>query len=137
MNGFSGLSKIGGLYEVFLDKCLTMWWYYANKTIINGVEKRIKARLEKVENANEVVFQEPGERVVKTVSRARVKPFSDSIVNPCRDIVLKLWRNGSMHPILVEQGYEGSQNAIYQFILKIGKENSELVRNYKSLGFNI
>lgn len=105
--------------------------------MIDEVEERIKARLEKVENANEVVFQEPGKRAVRTVGGPRVKPSTDSIVDPYRDTVLELWRNGynhrTIHPILVEQGYDGSQNAIYQFILKAGKENPELVRRAKNI----
>ena len=104
--------------------------------LIDEVEKKIETRLQKSKNANQVVLQGPGERAVKTVSGSRVKPSSDSIANPYRDTVLELWKNGfnhrTMHPILVEQGYDGSPNAIYQFILKVGKENPELNRKAKS-----
>lgn len=103
--------------------------------LIDGVEKRIEARLEKIENMGEDVLRGPGERAVKTVNGPKVKSSSDSIVNPYRETVLELWEKGythrTMHPILVEQGYVGSQNAIYQFILKVNKEEPGLLRRVK------
>ena len=102
---------------------------------LTGVEDKIKKRIEKQKGLNEQsaveekAVQTPGEHAEKTVAGKRVKHSSKSIVEPYRETVIKMWRAGGNHrtiyPVLQAEGYAGSKNAIYQYILKLGKESPE------------
>ena len=63
----------------------------------------------------------------KTIAK-NAKHSSESIVEPFKDIVINMFMGGythrSIHPIITEQGFTGSKNAIYQFIIKYCHENS-------------
>ena len=106
---------------------------------IMDVEKKIDEKIEKhSENkeSEETIAQVPGERAVKTVGGGRNRNFSESIVEPYRETVTKLWQAGGNHrtiyPILQLEGYTGSKNAIYQYIIKLGKESpDEIARERK------
>jgi hypothetical protein len=69
---------------------------------------------------------------IKTVSGAGVRPSAESIVEPFRKTVIELWNAGENHrtilPVLQSQGYAGSGNTIYQYILKLRKENPDELR---------
>ena len=97
-------------------------------SIITEVENRINTRITKCREADSVAptYQSPGESAVKTVGGKRVQLSGQSIVEPYREIVIKLWKEGGNHrtiyPVLQTEGYTGSKNAIYQYILKLGKE---------------
>jgi hypothetical protein len=73
---------------------------------------------------------------IKTVSGERVQPSNESIVEPYRETVIELWNAGKSHreiyPALQTLGYVGSSNAIYQFILKLRKENPDEIRSSQS-----
>ena len=106
----------------------------AAKTLAD-VEDKIKDRIAKceaMENATEI----PGEKGAKTVSGPRCQPAARSIVEPYRETVVDLWKAGgnsrTIYPVLQSQGYAGSKNAIYQYLLKLGKESpDEVVRAQK------
>jgi len=91
------------------------------------VEDRINRRIESRREPAEPVVQTPGEHAVKTVGGPRVQPSASSIVDPYRDTVVKMWKDGGSHrtifPVLQTEGYTGSKNAIYQYLLKLGKES--------------
>ena len=57
----------------------------------------------------------------------KARPSSESIVAPYKDIVLNLFAEGKthrdIHPVLVQKGFKGSANAIYQYIIKYMHEN--------------
>lgn len=55
-------------------------------------------------------------------------PSSESIVEPYKETVLAMFNEGknhrNIHPVIQEQGYEGSKNAIYQYLIKYALENN-------------
>ena len=63
----------------------------------------------------------------KTIAR-KAKPSSESIVEPYKETVLVMFKEGKNHryiyPVIKEQGYQGSQNAIYQYLIKYALENN-------------
>jgi transposase len=63
----------------------------------------------------------------KTIVK-NARPSSESIVAPFKEVVVDLFLKGgnhrSIHPIITEQGFSGSENAIYQFIIKYCHENN-------------
>ncbi len=62
----------------------------------------------------------------KTIAE-KARPSSESIVAPFKELVLSLFAEGKthrdIHPVLVQKGFEGSANAIYQYIIKYMHEN--------------
>ncbi len=95
---------------------------------INYVEEKIKSEI----NANNEAISQHEEillnRKIKTLS-PKARPAQESIVEPYRETVIaKLKKGGNhrtIHPILQEQGFQGSPNAIYQYIIKLRKEIPE------------
>jgi len=85
--------------------------------VVNGVEEKIDDR---IENAGKGKTQ-------RKATGKRAKPSSESIVAPYGDVVMKMVGEGgnhrSIHPVIQGIGYEGSANAIYQYIFK--KRNEE------------
>ena len=63
----------------------------------------------------------------KTIAK-NARHSSESIVAPFKDIVINMFLGGynhrSIHPVITEQGFIGSKNAIYQFIIKYCNENN-------------
>lgn len=99
---------------------------------IENVQNRIAERLEHIKKSNtEISEKVPGNRAIKTVASSRVKPARESIVEPYRQTVIEMWKHGgnhrTIHPVITEQGYTGSANAIYQYLLKLAKEEPENV----------
>jgi hypothetical protein len=103
---------------------------------ITNVNERIATRLEQVNASKNATTEVPGRKVFKTVAGPRVEPAITSIVEPYRQTVIELWKAGgnkkTIHPVLTEMGFKGSENAIYQYILKLGKENPELMQREKT-----
>ncbi len=62
----------------------------------------------------------------KTIAKA-AKPSSESIVHPYQETVLRMWKEGKnhrhIHPVIVEEGFQGSANAVYQYLIKYAHEN--------------
>ena len=97
---------------------------------IDYVEERIKSNTSK---SNESMKQHENtllNRKVKTL-KAKAHPSHESIVEPYREIVITEVKKGgnhrTIHPILKAQGFEGSPNAIYQYILKLRNETPEVI----------
>ena len=63
----------------------------------------------------------------KTIAK-KARPSSESIVEPYKETVLTMFKEGKNHrniyPVIKEQGYEGSKNAIYQYLIKYALENN-------------
>ncbi len=86
---------------------------------IEGVEQKIDVQYQKyqelLDQANSPDYRQ------KTIAN-KARPTSESIVAPYQDIVLGLFAEGKthrdIHPVLVQKGFTGSANAIYQFIIK-------------------
>ncbi len=96
---------------------------------LKNVMDRIASRLKHINSEPEISEKVPGSNAQKTVAGSRVKPSSESIVEPYRETVVDMWKAGgnhrTIHPVITAQGYTGSANAIYQYLLKVGKEEPE------------
>jgi len=100
-------------------------------TTLDYVDDKIKSR---INAANESIVQHEDlllKRNPKTLG-PKAHPSHMSIVEPYRETVIAELKKGgnhrTIHPILQEQGFEGSKNAIYQYILKLRKEAPEEIR---------
>ena len=62
----------------------------------------------------------------KTIA-TNAKPSSESIVEPYKDTILRMFNEGknhrNIHPIIVQEGFKGSANAVYQYLIKYAHEN--------------
>lgn len=71
--------------------------------------------------------QEQWEYHQKTIAK-KAKSSSESIVEPYKETVVAMFKEGKNHrniyPVIKEQGYEGSKNAIYQYLIKYALENN-------------
>jgi len=96
---------------------------------LENVKNRIAKRLEHTNSNMEMSEKVPGSRAFKTVAGPGVKPSHESIVEPYRQTVVEMWKAGgnhrTIHPVITAQGYTGSANAIYQYLLKLAKEEPE------------
>ena len=63
----------------------------------------------------------------KTIAK-NGKPSSDSIVEPYKETVLRMFNEGknhrNIHPVIVQEGFKGSANAVYQYLIKYAHENN-------------
>lgn len=93
------------------------------------VEERMKQRLEAqndaVKHREELLRSNPP----KTVGGPRVWSAKESIVEPYRETVISMIKAGENHrtiyPAIGQMGYTGSSNAIYQYSLKLRKEDPD------------
>lgn len=102
---------------------------------LEKVSERIASRAETIKNMPPPEVESPGKNAVKTVGGKRVKSTGESIVEPYRETVVEMWKAGgnhrTIHPKLVEMGFEGSANAIYQYLLKLKKESPDEMEREK------
>lgn len=98
---------------------------------LDHVDEKMKSRLHA---ANETINRREdmlSKRETKTL-RPKAHPSHKSIVEPYREIVIDEVKKGgnhrTIHPILQAQGFKGSRNAVYQYILKLRKESPEEIR---------
>ena len=63
----------------------------------------------------------------KTIAK-NAKPSSESIVAPYKETVLKMFNKGKthrdIHPVIELEGFRGSANAVYQYLIKYAHENN-------------
>lgn len=87
---------------------------------INNVERKIDEYYKMHEQEQWEVHQ-------KTIAK-NAKPSSESIVEPYKETVLRMFEEGknhrNIHPIIKEEGFEGSANAVYQYLIKYAHENA-------------
>lgn len=93
------------------------------------VEEKINARLAAQTEKAEPNLERPGTNAKKTVAGTRIHSSKRSIVEPYKETVISLWKEGGNHrtiyPVIKEAGYTGSQNTIYQYLLKLSKEDPD------------
>lgn len=98
---------------------------------ISFVEDKINSNINFENEAIERHTEELFGRDVKTIG-PKAHPASESIVEPYREIVIDQLKVGGNHrtiyPIIQGQGYSGSCNAVYQYILKLRKEIPDEVK---------
>jgi hypothetical protein len=95
---------------------------------IDYVEEKIKSRINAANESNIRHEDMLHNHEVKTL-KPKARPSRESIVEPYRETVIAEVKKGgnhrTIHPILQAQGFDGSCNAIYQYILKLRKEAPE------------
>jgi hypothetical protein len=93
----------------------------------NKLKTRINAANESIARYEDMLLN----RNIKTL-KPNARPSNQSIVEPYRETVIAEIKKGgnhrTIHPILQAQGFEGSSNAIYQYILKLRKEAPEEIK---------
>lgn len=112
-----------GLRTSEISKRLSMTsqevWYY---------RKNAPETIQKVEHKIDEYYQchEQWQQRQKTIAK-HARPSSESIVEPYSETVLRMFNEGknhrSIHPVIQKEGYEGSANAIYQYLIKYAHEN--------------
>lgn len=87
---------------------------------INNVELKIDEYFEMHERGQWEIHQ-------KTIAK-KARPTSKSIVEPYKETVLRMFDEGknhrNIHPVITEEGFTGSSNAIYQYLIKYAHENN-------------
>ncbi len=93
----------------------------------NKLKTRINAANESIARHEDMLLN----RNIKTL-KPNARPSNQSIVEPYRETVIAEIKKGgnhrTIHPILQAQGFEGSSNAIYQYILKLRKDAPEEIK---------
>lgn len=88
--------------------------------------KTINTVESKIDEYYQMREQEQWEYHQKTIA-ANAKPSSESIVDPYKETVLRMFMDGknhrNIHPVIMEEGFTGSANAVYQYIIKYAHEN--------------
>ena len=92
------------------------------------VEEKIHAHIQQANDAQSQRTAQAEARHPETL-RPRARPSQNSIVEPYRDIVIRAGQRGgnhrTIHPLLQQQGFAGSANTVYQYILKLRQEIPE------------
>lgn len=98
---------------------------------LDAVNERIRARIDQAKDTQAQHAEHLETRHPKTLG-PRARPAHESIVEPYRDRVIEALRQGgnhrTIHPLLQVQGFTGSANAVYQYILKLREEMPEAIR---------
>jgi DNA-binding transcriptional MerR regulator len=91
--------------------------------VINGVEEKIDR------------YQEDMSRTLQKSKSKTSSSSSKSIVSPYADTVMRMVQEGhtsqTIYPVIMEMGFTGAQNTLYQYILK--RRNEELVCEIQEL----
>jgi hypothetical protein len=106
-------------------------WRRTAVSTLDDVEEKMRSRIDKT---NESMIQHENKllnRDIKTLG-PNARSSYESIVEPYRETVIAELKKGgnhrTIHPALQAQGFNGSENAIYQYILKLRKEIPEEIR---------
>jgi hypothetical protein len=95
-------------------------------TTIQGVQDKITRRIEKYPENSKGQGRPPADGNRKTLG-TRPEPALASIVEPYRDAVVDMWNAGAshraIHPAIAAEGFSGSANAVYQYIMKLEQED--------------
>ena len=98
---------------------------------LKSVDKKIEKNIAMMNSSQQQHFEKIATRNIKTIG-PKAHPSSESIVEPFRETVTAMLKEGHSHrtiyPVLKEMGFDGCSNAIYQYIVKVRKENLEEAR---------
>ena len=98
---------------------------------LKSVDERIEKNIAMMNSSQQERFEKLATRDIKTIG-PKAHPSNESIVEPFRETVIAMLKEGgnkrTIYPILKEMGFEGCPNAIYQYIVKVRKENMEEAR---------
>ena len=115
-----------GLYTKKIAKKLSM-----KTSDVRNYRKNAPETIENVEQKVDEYYkmhsQEQWEYHQRTISK-NARSSSESIVEPYKETVLRMFNEGSnhrkIHPVIVQEGFRGSANAVYQFLIKYCYENN-------------
>lgn len=87
--------------------------------------------IDKVESKIDEYFtmlkKEKWEYHQKTIAK-NARPSSESIVEPYKETVIRMFEEGknhrNIHPVIVNEGFTGCANAVYQYLIKYAHENN-------------
>jgi transposase len=92
---------------------------------IEDVQNKINRRIEKYPENSKGQGRPPADGNRKTLG-TNPSPACESIVEPYRKTVVKMWNDGyshrDIHPAIVAEGFSGSKNAVYQYLCKLEYE---------------
>lgn len=95
------------------------------------VEEKFEQNVATKNSSQQQRFEKIATRDIKTIG-PNARPSSESIVEPFRETVVAMLKEGHNHrtiyPVLKENGFVGCPNAVYQYIVKLRKENMEEAR---------
>jgi len=95
-------------------------------TIINEVQEKINRRIEKYPENSKGQGKPSSDGIRKTLG-TNPRPANKSIVEPYRDTVVEMWNAGNshhkIHSVISEIGFAGTKSAVYQYVLKLEKED--------------
>lgn len=98
---------------------------------LKSVDEKIEKNIAMMNSSQQQRFEKIATRDIKTIG-PKAHPSRESIVEPFKETVIAMLKEGhshrTIHPVLKEMGFEGSPNAIYQYIVKVRKENMEEAR---------
>lgn len=98
---------------------------------MKSVTDKIEKNVTKQNSSKQQHYENIAKRDIKTVVPT-ARPSNKSIVEPFRETVLSMLKEGgnhrTIHPVLKKMGFEGSPNAVYQYTVKVRKENIEDAR---------
>jgi transposase len=93
----------------------------------NDAPETIKNAEQRIDEYYEMHKKGQWEYHQKTIAK-NARPVRESIVEPYKETVLKMFNekksHREIHPVLVEEGFTGSANAIYQYLIKYAFENN-------------
>lgn len=85
--------------------------------------KRVEVKIDEYYQMREKGQWEYHQKTIAT----RAKLSSESIVEPYKKTVLRMFEEGTthrhIHPVIVKEGFQGSANAVYQYLIKYAHEN--------------
>ena len=100
-------------------------------TTLGTVEAKVRSRIPQVHDAQNHRVERIEARDPQTL-RPRARPSHESIVEPYREMVIQALQDGgnhrTIHPLLQQQGFQGSTNTVYQYILKLRAEIPDALR---------
>lgn len=95
------------------------------------VDEKIKSNIGIINSSQQQRFEKIATRDIKTIG-PKAHSTKESIVEPFRDTVVAMLKEGhthrTIHPELQKMGFEGCPNAVYQYIVKLRKENMDEAR---------
>lgn len=101
---------------------------------LKSVDEKIEKNMAMMNSSQQQHFEKIATRDIKTIGPT-AHPSNESIVEPFRKTVTAMLKEGHNHrtiyPVLKEMGFDGCPNAIYQYIVKVRKENLEEARPNK------
>ena len=113
---------------------------WCTQTKVRRYRKQAPATVQFVEQRIDEYYrlrQEGPEPSLPETIPGHAQPSSESIVEPYRDTVIRLFQAGqthrAIHARIGQEGFTGSRNAVYQYVIKYAKEHAIPYRRHKRI----